>query len=46
MFFVLCDVIFLVRLQGEFEIDRALGSERVSRACNRTVASKGYVLAQ
>ena len=28
-FFILCDAIFLVRLQGKFEIDFTLGSERV-----------------
>ena len=27
MFFILCDVIFLVRVQGKFEIDH--GGERV-----------------
>ena len=27
--FILCDVIFLVRLQGKFEINHSLGSERV-----------------
>ena len=35
-FFTLCDIIFPVRLQGKFEIDRGtLGSERVNlkRTC-------------
>ena len=30
-FFMLCDVIFLVRLQGKFEIGLAPGSERDKR---------------
>ena len=28
-FFILCDVIFLVRLQGKFDIDHSWGRERV-----------------
>ena len=31
-FFILCDVVFLMRLQGKFDID-LLGSERLSKWC-------------